>query len=507
MQRQSGLETFKTCPYQYKLRYIDGVETLPSQDPQNALIIGTALHYGCETGDLKKMVSSYVENFYIKNDLQINEIIKLEIQVPKVLDILEQLPHVKYQHEIYFELDGFHGTADLLGFNDDGTVNLYDFKYSNNVDRYMEKAQLHIYKYFLEKLGYKVKRMFFIFIPKTAIRQKKVESLEEFRDRLKYTLSDLDPVMKEVIYDEAKVKESLELAEFIKNTDQFPKTPSRLCDWCQYQDYCERGVDYMLIPENKRTEPKINLEPDLWLFGDSYCGKTSFADQYDDNLMLNTDGNVDSTTSPVIRIKDEVTVDGRKVNKKLAWEMFLNVIEELEQSQTTFKNITVDLVEDMYEHCRLYVFDKNKWKHEADGGFGKGYDLVALEFLSTMKRLKNLGLRLILISKLTTQEITEKTGSKYTVFKPNIKDRFANVIAGVVDMTLMIEKDGDKRTLLLKPGQYVFGGGRTNFLVESIPLNKEVFEQAIQEAEAYKNNAPEEKPVAVEEPKTKTRRK
>ena len=34
----------------------------------------------------------------------------------------------------------------------------------------------------------------------------------------------------------------------------------------------------------------------MWLYGDSYSGKTVFMDSFDDNLMINTDGNVDHIT-------------------------------------------------------------------------------------------------------------------------------------------------------------------------------------------------------------------
>ena len=43
-----------------------------------------------------------------------------------------------------------------------------------------------------------------------------------------------------------------------------------------------------------------------WIYGDSYVGKSTFVDKFDDLLFLNTDGNTDNTTSPVINIKDEV---------------------------------------------------------------------------------------------------------------------------------------------------------------------------------------------------------
>ena len=42
----SRVETFVNCPYRFKLRYLDKLETLPEwDDPANPLIIGTALHH------------------------------------------------------------------------------------------------------------------------------------------------------------------------------------------------------------------------------------------------------------------------------------------------------------------------------------------------------------------------------------------------------------------------------------------------------------------------------
>ena len=79
--------------------------------------------------------------------------------------------------------------------------------------------------------------------------------------------------------------------------------------------------------------------------------------------------------------------------------MFLDVVAELEKKQNDFKRICLDLVEDLYEHCRLYIYDKLDIQHEQDAGYGKGWDMVRTEFLSTIKRLKNLGYQIIYISK------------------------------------------------------------------------------------------------------------
>ena len=67
----------------------------------------------------------------------------------------------------------FIGFIDLLVKVGENTYDLYDFKYSNNVSHYMESPQLHLYKYFYEKQhpGHKIRKLFFLFVPKVNIRQ------------------------------------------------------------------------------------------------------------------------------------------------------------------------------------------------------------------------------------------------------------------------------------------------------------------------------------------------
>ena len=43
----SKADSFKQCPFKWKLKYIDKLETIPNwDDPANPLIIGTAIHHG-----------------------------------------------------------------------------------------------------------------------------------------------------------------------------------------------------------------------------------------------------------------------------------------------------------------------------------------------------------------------------------------------------------------------------------------------------------------------------
>lgn len=235
----------------------------------------------------------------------------------------------------------------------------------------------------------------------------------------------------------------------------------------------------MILPSNQRREKKIDKNPDLWIYAQSYVGKSTFIDQYEDLLFLNTDGNIDNTTAPVIPIANKVWYEGRIQKKEFAWEVFLNVITELEKKENDFKRVCIDLVEDLYEHCRLYIYDKYGWEHESDGGYGKGYDMVKTEFLSNMKRLKALGYQIIYISKEVANEVTLKNGNKLTSYKPNIGDKVANVLAGTVDLTIRAYMKGEDRYIQLAKDENVFGGGRFNFKEKSCPLNMDEFTQAL----------------------------
>lgn len=476
------------------MRYIDKIEGLPSTDANNALIIGTAMHTGLEKG-VEEAIKTYYNSFPIITDEHINEAIKLEYLIPKVQEILPE-----GEYELQIMNSDFVGFIDLTSRNEDGSYDIYDFKYSNNVNSYMDSRQLHLYKYFFEKqYKKKVRNLNFVFIPKVNIKQKSTENIISFRKRILEELEASEIKVVQVQFDIEKVIEFYQGIKRVLETKEFPKEPSYLCNWCEYQDYCEKGVDYMLLPENKRREKIIDLNPDMWVYGDSYVGKSTFVDQFDDLLFINTDGNTDNTTSPVIRIADQVTLDGRMTKRKMAWDVFLDVVTELEKKQNDFKRIAIDLVEDLYEHCRLYIYNKLGIEHEQDAGYGKGWDMVRTEFLSTIKRLKNIGYQIIYISKEITQEITLKSGSKITTFRPNINEKVANVLAGTVDLTIRAYMDGEQRFLQSEKKETVFGGGRFSFKVDKIPLNKEAFLEALKDAqESVKENNPTTQTLTID---------
>lgn len=498
----SRVELFKRNPLEYQLRYIDKLKTLPTDDPTHPLIIGNAMHKGMET-TASQGIHDYFMSYPIITDRHIEEAMKLEALIPKAKRMIPD-----GEHEVMLYNPDFIGFIDLVSKNEDGTYSIYDFKYSNNVDNYRKSSQMHLYKYFWERQnpGKTVSHLYYLFVPKTAIRQKKTESLHQFRERLLDQLSGMKPELLEIEYDSSYVIEFLLDSKKLLEAKTFPLYPDDyLWRFSEYYDYITKGEDYMILPKNERRDISKVDKRTIWQYGKPMSGKTTFANAFPDPLMLNTDGNIQFVDAPFIAIKDTVVTEGRRTVRTLAWENFKNVIAELEKKDNDFKTIIVDLVEDTYESCRLYMYDKLGISHESDDSF-RAWDKVRIEFLSTYRKLMNLDYEnIILIShEDTSKDITKKGGDRITAIKPNLNDKVANKLAGMVHIVARtIVEENDDRVLSFKQDEVTFGGGRLSTDVTEIPLDFDAFLEVYEEANANKGSkfkGRETKPVE-EKPK------
>ena len=487
----SRVECFENCPFKYRLRYIEGLDTVKADNPDNALFLGTALHTGLEK-NVDAAIQEYFMQYPVITDAHVNEAIKLEILIPKAAAMIP-----KGFNEVEISDSDFKGFIDLLApvlsstrlggeYQElPGVYDIYDFKYSNNTSHYKDSVQVHLYKYFYEKLnpGKKIRKMFYLCVPKVNTKQKKDESLSEFRQRIQDECRNAEPKLIEVEYDPSKVTNWLFAVKRMTEAREYPQKTGWLCRYCEYNDYCQKGWNFMILPKNERRNIEQVQKKVIWLYGSPFSGKTTFANKFPDPLMLNTDGNIKFVDAPYISIKDQVEVVGRMTKRTMGWEVFKDVISELEKKDNTFKTIIVDLLEDTYEQCRLYMYDQMGITHESDDSF-RAWDKVRTEFLSTLKRLMGLDYEnIVLIShEDTTKDITKKGGDKVTAIKPNLQEKTANKVAGMVDIVARVVADGEIRTLSFKTNEVIFGGGRLLTHTDEIPLDYDAFLDVYAEA-------------------------
>ena len=237
----SNISTFSQCPYRWYLQYKLRLKTLPDTDPGNALWLGLALHKGIEEG-VREGIEEYKSHYHLLTDEHINWIIQLEYQLPRVLEILPE----GGEHELKIDLPNYVGFVDYVHGD-----TLYDFKFSNNIDTYKESPQLSIYKYYLEKSrpDIKINHLKYIMVPKVMIRQKKTETIQQFRMRLHEHLKDSEISVIDVEYREDSITQFEDCCKYLLTCKEFPKNETRLCNWCQFKEYCESDgqIDYMIM--------------------------------------------------------------------------------------------------------------------------------------------------------------------------------------------------------------------------------------------------------------------
>jgi len=259
----SKVDCHHTCAYKFFLRYIKKLETKFDERPDNALALGTAMHEGIEKRSYEAAVESYKSHYLTWSEKNDFELYKLKKSLDKAL---AAIPEGEYEHKLAAD-DGFIGFIDELHLNEDGTYTMYDYKYSNQVGKYSRSGQLHLYKYYFEKLtGNTIKDMYYVMIPKATRTLK--ESVDE-------ELTDKEVIFTPVEYDKQQISFFFARKAMMErdiNNNKFEKRYSTMCSWCDYKNFCSsKGEDTSELTEESKAKLAEDDKPiveQISLFGD-----------------------------------------------------------------------------------------------------------------------------------------------------------------------------------------------------------------------------------------------
>lgn len=236
MYSYSKVTCFWDCPFKYKIVYRDKLKAKFNEKPDNALVLGTALHESIETMDIDKALDDYYKNYKDLCDANKIEAYKVRKVAEKAI---KELPRGQYEMKLVDE--DFIGFIDLVVKVEEGLYDIYDFKYSNNVSGYLESPQIHLYKYYFEKItGNRVRNISYVFLPKVSIKEAHLEDsyklVDEALDKAKIRIETVDYDPRKVSYYFAR-KASLVKAE--KNEEYaYEKRNTWKCKWCDFRKYC-----------------------------------------------------------------------------------------------------------------------------------------------------------------------------------------------------------------------------------------------------------------------------
>lgn len=503
----SRIESFSYCHFKYKLSYIDKLDVVEVGDvPNNALVVGSAMHKGIELG-VKAGLNEYRSNRFSITDSSLDEEFKLTRLIEKARAMLPE-GELEFEHELNFP--NFLGYIDLIVKKPDGHYALFDFKYSNNMDKYLNSEQIHVYKYFFqkEKPDAVIDELGYIFIPKTSIRQKKSENLYDFKARLRAEVDKAEITYGEVQYDPDKVinflNEAVRVLTFENSGEPYEKNKSSLCYFCKFSEYCENGADLFMLPKNEKRAVDLASKVKIFVYGKPYTGKTYFANTFPSPLFLNTDGNINSFDAPVIVLKDsaieEKTPSGRvKSSVKSAWQLFEETVDELALGDHDFETVVVDLIDDVYEYCRLHMYKELGIQHESDDAF-KAWQQIRTRFFTYIKKLTTLDLNVVFVAhEECSRDLTKPSGEKITYIGPVLTEKVANKLAGTVDATARITFDNKQHRLVFDAN--TFGGNRLN--IPSISINA-TYSDLVNLYHSYSNSKTEAHEVKKVEPQVNT---
>ena len=172
----------------------------------------------------------------------------------------------------------------------------------------------------------------------------------------------------------------------------------------------------------------------IWLYGKPFSGKTTFASDIPNSVILSTDGNATEL------FKKEDIVPIKSVDD------ISNFIKEYQTGHYKGKDtIIVDVTEHVYDLLREYTLEKNKIEHESDSSWGKGWQLVSDAEWYTLSKLARLADNVIFISHEDEYTVKSPIGTETTHYRPALNSKLHDKMTGL--MTIVCRASVKETTL------------------------------------------------------------
>lgn len=214
----------------------------------------------------------------------------------------------------------------------------------------------------------------------------------------------------------------------------------------------------------------------ICLFGKPKVGKTTFAAQAPNNLLLAFE-------------KGYNAISGIKAQDINRWADFKMVLKQLErpEAQEMYDTVTIDTVGIMWEMCEQYICAQNQVKSIGDIPWGKGYSLCKREFESCLRKITMLGYGLIIIAHVDKRIEKKDDESEIEIVSPAIPKRAYEIVNQLVDIIgyidVVYDDDGSsKRILCTRSTPTVMAGSRFPYLPPKIPFGYKELTNAVADA-------------------------
>lgn len=218
------------------------------------------------------------------------------------------------------------------------------------------------------------------------------------------------------------------------------------------------------------SDGQVDLETSAFMFfGPPKIGKSTTASGWPNCIFLCT------SKKEVKRIKTPYML----VNTH---QKLIDAVDYLIENKGKLKHETIvlDFLDAMWTNCVMHVCKKLKVDHPSEAGYGKGVDMIDLEFKKVITRLIGSDYGCVFISHFQVKDVTTMQGVVQKI-SSTLPDRARKIVIPLVSVigfidfvTKKIKEDGKvrfkkKRMITFEPSEYLEAGDRDGFLPEEIP--------------------------------------
>ena len=218
-----------------------------------------------------------------------------------------------------------------------------------------------------------------------------------------------------------------------------------------------------LLPKNEPTQ--IDLTPKMFVIGGpAMSGKTFNACKFPNPILINTDGNCSKVTTPSVYLNDK-----KYKTYKEKMELLFGVLKELNETETSYQTIIIDLIEDIFDICEGYVLEKYKVDNLSKvTGYATGYTERKVNMQNVITALKTLTNKYYVV--VITHTVDKVVDDKLVTISM-LKEDFYILLEGKADLVLNCKKLGN--TYITKMSKY-----RNNYKDAEIQksIKKEILE-------------------------------
>ncbi len=203
-------------------------------------------------------------------------------------------------------------------------------------------------------------------------------------------------------------------------------------------------------PNELNVPPDNLLEYTICIYGTKGIGKTTLTSSIPGGLVVMTEPLRKNLKIRQVSLSVN-DVDAINEGAADAWVQFKSIIQQSQNPESGVKCLIIDTVDRLYDACLNHHCVVEGVRHPGGlNDFGKLWSVIKDDFETTLNRIREVGLGLVLISHTKESDIEVVTGGKVTQYGPSCSGAALRYIKAAADYAFFFGWFDRKRCIHLR---------------------------------------------------------